>query len=139
MPTSDAAVGRTGIARGDGIASGDLGQKLLRRAAIEVADDAVVVEDRHLVMGEYHAQEVAVRPLGPAARRRDASRRGRAVVTVGDVEGGQRLEFGGEVIDHGGIADYPQLVGDVVVGRHGDVRIALGGAPEGRSSSGECG
>src|SRR5204862_2988723 len=96
-----------------------------------VTDDAVVVEDRHLVMGEYHAQEVAVRPFGPAARRRDASRRGRAVVTVGDVERGQRLEFGGEVIDHGRIADYQQLVCYVVVGRHGDVRIALGGAPEG--------
>ena len=124
-------MGRTGDCDGvDGKALGDLGQQLLRRAAVEVAHDAVVVEDGHLVMGEDHAQEIAVRPLRSAARLRDAGGCRGAVMAVGDVERGQRLELRREVVDQGSLADHPQLVGDGVVRRDRHVGIALGGALE---------
>ena len=79
-------------------------------------------------MGEDHAQEIAVRSLGRPARLRHARRRRAAVMAVGDVERGQRLELPRELVDHRRVADHPQLVRDVVVGRDGDIGIALGGA-----------
>ena len=46
-------------------------KQLLGATAVQVADDAVVVEDRHLVMREDHREEIAVRAGRAAARLRD--------------------------------------------------------------------
>ena len=94
------------------ISCGDLGEQLLRRAAVEIAHDAVVVEDRHLVVGKDHAtgnSRANPRPLPRAAR--DASGRRRAVVAVGDVDRGQRLERRGELVDRGAPRRSPRARG----------------------------
>ena len=54
----------------DGEAFADLVQKLLGRAAVEVAHDAVVVENGHGVVREDDAEEIAMGAFRPAAAAR---------------------------------------------------------------------
>jgi hypothetical protein len=94
--------------------------------SVEVLDDAVVVEDAHLVVGEDHGQEGVGGRLAAmlVARRGDARGGGGTVVAVGDVERRHGVEAGGDRGDPGFVAHHPDLVADAVVG--GDVGV---GAP----------
>ena len=79
---------------------------------------------------EDDAEEIAVRAFraAAAARRRNARGRRRAVMAVGDIERAHGLEGTCKLADRAAVGNHPELVHDVVVGRHGHVRIALGGA-----------
>ena len=81
---------------------------------------------------EDDAEEIAVRSCRlAAARLRHARGRRGTVVAVADVDRRQRVEQARELGNGGRFADHPQLVSDIVVGRDGDVGVALGGALQG--------
>ena len=101
----------------------EFAEDLIRTAAVEVADDAVVVEDRHLMMRKHHRQEIAVRSRA-VARLRDPCRRRRAMVPVGDVDCRQRFERARQRRDRRVIGYDPHLVTNAVVGGDVDVRRA---------------
>ncbi len=96
----------------------DGGEEGLRREAGEVLDDAVVGQDAHLLVGEGDRQHGVGLPraaaLAAEGRPRPRGAR-RAVVAVGDVEGGDAAEGRGEV---GGVlaADPPERVRHPVLG-----------------------
>ena len=133
MPNSPRRRTHRPVGRLDGKALPDFGEQLLRRAPVQVAQHAVVVEDGHLVMREEHREEIAVRAGVAAARLGHARRRGRAVVAVGDVERRQRVEGARQRGDRRRVVDHPHLVAHAVVGRHIDVGRA-GGAPSSMAS-----
>ena len=73
----------------------DAREQCVRRQAVQVADDAVVVEDTHLVVRERDGEEELVARVGRAAPlRRDARCGGRAMMAVGDVQRLERVELG---------------------------------------------
>ena len=73
----------------------DAREQRVRRQAVQVADDAVVVEDAHLVVRERDGEEELVARVGRAAPlRRDARCGGRAMMAVGDVQRLERVELG---------------------------------------------
>ena len=75
-----------------GEALAERGEQLVGVAAVQVLEHAVVVEDGHLVRRERgpRGSSAPTRPV--AARLGDARGGGRAVVAVGDVERGQRVD-----------------------------------------------
>ena len=126
MPNSPEAAGRTGWSDGcDREALAQLGEECLRRAAVQIPQHAVVVEDGHLVMRKDHREEIAVRACAVAARLRHPRGGGGAVMPVGDVDRGQGVERARQRRDGGVVVDHPELVAHAVVG--GDVDV--GGAP----------
>ena len=100
------------------------GQEGLAGQAVQVLDDAVVVHDLQLVVGERHGHE-ALEGLvagglgrGRPARLAVADGGGGAVVAVGDVQGRHGFEQVVEGVDVGLLVDDPDRVADAVLGDH---------------------
>jgi hypothetical protein len=110
------------IARRNRVGFAQPRQKLVRAVPVQIADDAVIVEDRHLVLREHHGEEIARRAI--AAGFRDTLRRGRAVMAVGDIERRQGIDGAGQRRDGLIVADHPELVPNAVIG--GDVECRRG-------------
>src|SRR5690606_14465948 len=100
----------------------DFLQELVVAEAVEVLDDAVVVEDVHLVVGEDHRGELVVGVLAGVVRVLslaqvlDALGRRGAMVAVGDVEAFDLVELGLQLLDYAVVADGPEHVAGLVVG-----------------------
>ena len=108
------------IARLDHVAPPDLAQDVFGGKPVQIAQHAVVIENRHLLLRQQHGQEIAVRP---AARLRDAQSRSRAVMAIGDIERGQGVDRGGERRDGRLVVDHPELVANAVIGGDVDRRV----------------
>ena len=127
MPNSPADAGpHRLVGRLDRKSLAQLAEHLLRAAAVEIAHDAVVVEDRHLVMRKHHRQEIAVR----AARRRAPARRARPRPSGGGRRrcrspAAHRTRGSARAIVASSV-HHPHLVADAVVG--GDVDFRRAGA-----------
>ena len=108
------------LLHGEGVAQ--FVQELLGAIAVKVFEQAVVVEDLHLVVGEDHRQEIVVglfsrvARIGGPARRGHARGGGGAVVAIRDVEAIHGVEGAGDEIEVRRVAHHPKRVTDAGVG-----------------------
>ena len=118
----DEAAGRTGLSEAlDSEAFAQLREQLLGAAAVEVAHDAVVVEDGHLMVRKEHREEVLMRAAARAAGFGDARSGGRAMMSVDRCRAPAGVDRARERGNRRIVADDPQLVAYAVVG--GDVHV----------------
>ena len=96
------------------------GQELGLGQAVQILDQPVVVHDEQIIVREHHRHDeiellvALVAGLGGAAAQADLGAGGGAVMAIGDIEIGDGGKAVGDLLDHRGIIDRPQDVGDAV-------------------------
>src|SRR5512139_4247281 len=101
-----------------------LGEKFLCTEAVQIFHYTVIIEDGHLMLGEDHRQEIAMRAIAFAGSG-DASGCGRTVMSVGNIDGGQGLESESELVDGGIVGNRPKLMAHAVV--NGNINVGSAG------------